>query len=413
VDRDTCCKALSLDALGTIFDEQLSSNNASLALNTLRIILASTTAAGDATRGDIRLIVVSNLNKVASLPNSTATRRLRIATMLSESLFDLADAGGAEEGATGSSSVGNQILAKTAQVVVAVVTGAADSGTDLATATAQQLIESASSALLSTTSSASGDSTTDADRQAVAAAVEAVARATNRSTPYTSIAARSVAFTRKTIGLSSLGGGAGGTSTRTTSVDVNAYEYDAAAGGQGTDEEDLRGLARPSAVAISSSLVQGGASGGGSGVNAYVFQYGQATNPYSSQTASDVVVVQVETNSTTNVGRRERILNVGDAVLGDVSVEMVPRNTNRSLQDECKAVYDVETSGTTGLGSALTDVCGRWNGSSFEPMLGCKLVQAKINSTAGTWSVQCECAVDKTEMKSGVVMALVGYTFDR
>jgi hypothetical protein len=29
------------------------------------------------------------------------------------------------------------------------------------------------------------------------------------------------------------------------------------------------------------------------------------------------------------------------------------------------------------------------------------------------WSISCDCAVDQTDLKDGVTMSLIGYTFDR
>jgi hypothetical protein len=363
------------------------------------------TADTAAAKAGIQLDVVSNLDKVATMPNSTVIRRQQIATILSKSVFDFADGEDSTAGSTSdsSSSVSDAMLSKTAQVIASIVAGAVDADSELTITTAQALLESSSSVLRTTAGNNDDRATTssgsrNSERQAIASAVEAVALATIDSSPSTSIVTRSIAVTRATVASENYVGAG----VSPSSVELSAYVPSV---GQGANDEDPRGLARPSTVVISAGLVQGDDTpGGGGSVNAFVFQYSEATNPFSPQALSDVVVVRVDSGIKTNGS---------STIMGDVGVEMSPRSTNSSLEDECTAVFDVESSGTVGLESTLTNACGKWNGSSFESTSECQLGKAEMNATDGTWSLRCECAVGKAEIEDNVIMALVSYTFDR
>jgi hypothetical protein len=385
------------------------------------MLAPTTTSVTTAT--DVSLLVISNLNMVASLPNSTASRRRQVATILSKSVFDLssADTSTATDGSGSnnvglSSSDGNKILiAKTTQVVASVLKGATDSDTSLNTATSKALVE-ASSSVLRTTAEDSGSipsSGSSFDRQSIASTVGAVARATNRSDSSTSIAARSISFTRASITLAA------------SAIKLSAYKVAKGRAGQDAasrNQQDPQGLAHPSAVVISSNLLGGGAPNrGGSRTDAFVFQFSEATNPFSSKVASDVVVVRVDSGGgVTNVNNKSTAAD-GNAPLfpaspvGNVSVEMFPRNSNSTDEDECKAVYNVKSSGLDGLKAALPGACGKWNESTqlFEPVEDCTLTNATMNGTGGTWSLRCDCAVARSELKAGTTLALVGYSFGR
>jgi hypothetical protein len=423
---DAFCKTLA-----ATFSDELDANNVTAALDTLDAMLISATAANTtAATEDIQLTVVSNLEKVAALPNSTAARRRQVATILSESVFDFADSDGKDGGsgnagasATTRSDVSNSILAKTSQVVASLVAGAINSNTRLATVTSQALIESTSSVLRTTAgnddaaanSGRPGSENLRSSRLAIVAAVEAVASATNRSAPVTSIVARSISFTRTSI-VPPGGQDAANEGLPGSSIEINAYDPATKQVGQEANENDPRGLARPSAVSISSSLVQGGYSedgGGGGSVDAFVFQYSQSTNPFSSQVASDVVVVRIDDGFVVNKSAGEPAGALPLSPVGNVSINFNPRSSNNSQDDECKVVFNVEANGNAGLESALTNVCATWNGSSFAPTKGCRLSQAEMNSTAGTWSLICQCAVDKSEIENSVTASLIDYTFDR
>ena len=97
------------------------------------------------------------------------------------------------------------------------------------------------------------------------------------------------------------------------------------------------------------------------------------------------------------------------------------------ILDDCKAVYDVNVSGPEGLTPALKDdVCGSWNGSSFEAK-GCTLRNVSLNTMDGTWALECECtpslgkttttatstATDDKPTNANGAFAIVGYTFDQ
>ena len=208
------------------------------------------------------LLVVTNLQKAALLPNITAGSRRRIADILSASLYGSGGNGkygGGSSSSGGSSSNfaqvvavgGDRLFAQSVALVTTVVQRAAKSeaGAKLEIGTAQGFIEAFSSTLRLTAGRDSEPPPTNDDsavfnRRAIAKSVEAVAMVTNRSAPETSVVARSISFRRQTIQAS--GGGL---------VEFSSYD------GKGSRQQaalrvsDVQGLAPPSHIRISSSLL--------------------------------------------------------------------------------------------------------------------------------------------------------------
>ena len=77
-------------------------------------------------------------------------------------------------------------------------------------------------------------------------------------------------------------------------------------------------------------------------------------------------------------------------------------------------LYNVEAAGSAGLKSALINMCAKWNGSAFVASVnGCHVGNVSMDNATGDWSVTCDCAVKKTDLKKSATLALVRYTFDR
>jgi hypothetical protein len=415
-----------LKQLNDTFTTQLASSNVSAALNTLRDFVADSTTrdTGTGTRdkaipADTSLLLVNNLYTVAALPNSTADRRRQVAAILSESVFNIAAA--ATEGTAGSSSstsldVNNQILTKTLQVVISVVSAATRANTELVTATAQALLEASSSVLRST--SDSGDDARS-DRQAIIpSVVEAVIRATNTSTPSTTMVARSISAKRETISSSSGTSGDG-------SFEFRSYgEKEGISSGT---TGDVQGLAPSSRIRISLSLFTTGTisntttpGGGDQGSGeAFVFQYAAATNPFDEERVeSDVVVLRTGTRTAlapTGVGRRRQLSSSSSqSTKGNVTIELYTRDRNTSstdAPDECGAVFSVNASAFIGLEAALTGACATWNASAlkFEANQECNLTNATMSDSDGRWLLQCDCAVATETGEHAMILAIAGY----
>jgi len=417
-----CCKAskpITLIETNTTFHDQLNASNITAALDTLKTLLAetkNTTQSSGGTSGQTTatavvtaaettaklLLLVTNLEEVALLPDSTPTRRRQIADLASAAIFNII---AEEDGATRATDDNDAIFSTSTAIVSAVVEGTKEAGANLTTVTSRALLETVSS-ILRATSRPRQQIGAAFDRRTVVDTVEALAGATERST----VVARSISFTRRSI---PVGNGADGN----TGIMLSAYEK----GGGGFETSDPNGLALPSRVRISSFAVNSEDNGGGNrGGDAYIFQYGQTANPFSAAAASDVVTVRVDRNEVvTGVGaslNSRRFLSntsspTSSSPAGNLTIEMFPRNTNTTNTDECTAVFSVKAKGSRGLENVMSDACARWNGSSFLPIDGCRL--SNVSMDEEEWSISCDCAVDQKDLKDGVTMSLIGYTFDR
>ena len=417
-----CCKAskpITLIETNTTFHDQLNASNITAALDTLKTLLAetkNTTQSSGGTSGQTTattvvtaaettaklLLLVTNLEEVALLPDSTPTRRRQIADLASAAIFNII---AEEDGAKRATDDNDAIFSSSTAIVSAVVEGTKEAGENLTTVTSRALLETVSS-ILRATSRPRQQIGAAFDRRTVVDTVEALAGATERST----VVARSISFTRRSI---PVGNGADGD----TGIMLSAYEK----GGGGFETSDPNGLALPSRVRISSFAVNSEDNGGGNrGGDAYIFQYGQTANPFSTAAASDVVTVRVDRNEVvTGVGsslNSRRFLSntsspTSSSPAGNLTIEMFPRNTNTTNTDECTAVFSVKAKGSRGLENVMSDACARWNGSSFLPIDGCRL--SNVSMDEEEWSISCDCAVDQKDLKDGVTMSLIGYTFDR
>ena len=218
------------------------------------------------TDGITPLLIVTNLQQIALLVNSTAERRRRIAATLSASLYGgnniNSDADGSNSGG-GSSNIarairasGDQIFVQSLDIVTAVLQAArTEAGAEsLEVGTSWGCIDAFSSTLQLTAGRESTPPPTDNglaafDRRSIVESVEAVAMATNRSSSTTSVVTRNIAARRQSIQASTTGDG---------SFEFRSYgeKEGISSGRQPIDSRtgDVQGLAPPSRIRISSSL---------------------------------------------------------------------------------------------------------------------------------------------------------------
>ena len=218
------------------------------------------------TDGITPLLIVTNLQQIALLVNSTAERRRRIAATLSASLYGgnniNSDADGSNSGG-GSSNIariirasGDQIFVHSLDIVTAVLQAArSEAGAEsLEVGTSWGCIDAFSSTLQLTAGRESTPPPTDIglaafDRRSIVESVEAVAMATNRSSSTTSVVTQNIAARRQSIQASTTGDG---------SFEFKSYgEKEGISSGRQPIESrtgDVQGLAPPSRIRISSSL---------------------------------------------------------------------------------------------------------------------------------------------------------------
>ena len=291
-----------ITALNTSFHKQLVvAKNTSAALDILDKMLDNYMDYQDNLQlaPSISLVVVTNLQAVASLPNSTAQRRRRIADTVSASLYSIGSGSGSEaaQATVPAGETWDLLFAKTVAIVAAVVRATSEVGATLEVGTSQGLLEAASSTLRLTAKS--GGPTPDSDntpskraafdRRTIIKSVEAVAGATNRSSPATTVVTRSIAFRRQTVTpVQDDGGntgdgdvGVGGDDL----VDFSSYggrinddsgTEDNRGGNGNGDRPDVQGLAPPSRIQISASLFTSQITT--NQAEAFIFQYSAAAN---------------------------------------------------------------------------------------------------------------------------------------
>ena len=385
------------------------------------------------TDGITPLLVVTNLQQIALLVNSTAERRRRIAATLSASLYGgnniNSDADGSNSGG-GSSNIarairasGDQIFVQSLDIVTAVLQAArSEAGAEsLEVGTSWGCIDAFSSTLQLTAGRESTPPPTDNglasfDRRSIVESVEAVAMATNRSSSTTSVVTRNIAARRQSIQASTTGDG---------SFEFRSYgEKEGISSGT---TGDVQGLAPSSRIRISLSLFTTGTisntttpGGGDQGSGeAFVFQYAAATNPFDEERVeSDVVVLRTGTRTAlapTGVGRRRQLSSSSSqSTKGNVTIELYTRDRNTSstdAPDECGAVFSVNASAFIGLETALTGACASWNASAlkFEANQECNLTNATMSDSDGRWLLQCDCAVATETGEHAMILAIAGY----
>ena len=221
------------------------------------------------TVGITPLLVVTNLQQIALLTNSTAERRRRIADTLSASLYsgdgvgnddNESSGGGGSNVARAIRANGDQIFVRSLDIVTAVLQAArSEAGAkSLEVGTSWGCIAAFSSTLQLTAGRDSTPPPTDDgsaafDRRSIVESVEAVAMATNRSSSVTSVVTQNIAVRRQSIQTSTIGDG---------SVEFRSYgEKEGISSGRQPGAPrtgDAQGLSPPSRIRISASLFKTG-----------------------------------------------------------------------------------------------------------------------------------------------------------
>ena len=335
----------------------------------------------------IRITIVEGIRAAISIPGkapTTQVMRSHAATLLNKTVFFL----------SGTASP-PKLVASIARAANAVINSAAQAGkgTSLLPATARNLLEALSSALI-----LSSDDTNPTDKSATKRAIEDTVRATGgRSTNSTlRFVARSVAFSRYPPSAGS--------------SNVPFTTYDAALLSR---ENTGSTLAPPARLTLSSSDE--------TTMSTAVLQYGQKENPIADAVSSDVVWVS-STAQTENGTRRLNITTKNQSSILNVQVS-IPESPANNETNDCQAKFRTtrqDTRTETGLSeeqSNLPGICTKWSrvNTTSEDLEreNCTLARTPYrNGSTNLWSVECTCNITAEDLESGVHVAIALYTFD-